>query len=269
MDYVKALTFITDDPRWKEKIGMATVVALLGFLLIPILFLMGYCVRLLQNVRDGRQLPLPEWDDWSGDLARGFKLFVVYLIWALPAILLALPITVGGIMLGVGADEESISALGALGGLTMSFGYCLIFLYGLVLAAATPGFNIWFARNEEIGEGLKVTEIWQWTVKHIGEVILFTLAYIVASMIFSMVASIVGTILCIVGLIVTIPLSMAVTYIYQYNLLGQMAYKDSTGQPYYVMSAPVAPPPAPAAPAAPATPPANVPPATGSDEPQI
>jgi hypothetical protein len=48
-----------------------------------------------------------------------------------------------------------------------------------------------------------------------------------------------------------------------------MAYKDSTGQPYYVMSAPVAPPPAPAAPAAPATPPANVPPATGSDEPQI
>lgn len=262
MDYVKALTFITDDPRWKEKIGMATVVAFLGFLLIPILFLMGYSVRLLQNVRDGRQLPLPEWDDWSGDLARGFKLFVVYLIWALPAILLALPITVGGLMLGLGAEEESISALGALGGLTMSFGYCLIFLYGLLLAAATPGFNIWFARNEEIGEGLKITEIWQWSVKHIGEVILFTLAYIVASMIFSLLAGIVGTILCIVGLIVTIPLSVAVTYIYQYNLLGQMACMESTGRPYYGVSAPVAP-------AAPATPPTDAPPASGNDEPHI
>lgn len=251
MDYVKALTFITDDPRWKEKLAMATVVALLGFLIVPLLFLAGYCVRLMQNVRDGRQLPLPEWDDWSGDLARGFKLFVVYLIWALPAILLSLPIAVGGIMLGVGVDEDSLSLFGALGGLTMSLGYCLIFLYSLLLVAVTPGFNIWFARNEEIGEGLKITEIWQWTVKHIGEVILFTLAYIVASVIFSTVASVVGAILCVVGLIVTIPLATAVTYLYQYNLIGQMAYKERTGQPYYVVSAPVAPPPPPVAPAAP------------------
>lgn len=244
MEYVKALTFVTDDPRWKEKIGMATVVAFLGFLVVPILFLVGYSVRLLQNVRDGQQLPLPEWNDWSGDLARGFKLFVVFLIWALPMILLMLPITLGSILLGTGVDEDSLSALGALGGMTMGLGYCLVFLYSLVLLAVTPAINIWFARNEEIGEGLKLTEIWAWTVKHIGEVILFALAYIVASMLLSMVASIVGTLLCLVGLIVTVPLATALTYIYPYNLIGQMAYKDQTGQPYYMPAMPMTPPPA-------------------------
>ena len=268
MDYAKALTFQWEDPRWKEKIAMGTVVALVSGMLMPILvgivgifIILGYCIRVTENVRDGSTYPLPEWDQWSADLTRGFKLFVVTLVWGLPFILVGLPIAFGGIMLGVGSDENSIGPLGALGGLTMGFGYCLIFIYGIIYAVMTPGFTVWYARNEQISDGFKVTEIWHWTRSNLGNVILVMVAVAVASMIISAAASVVGMLLCFIGLLVTIPLSVLVTYLYQYNLIGQLAYKERTGQPYYVPAAPIMPaaPPyqAPGTPPAPPVPPVD------------
>lgn len=258
MDYAKALTFQWEDPRWKEKIAIGTGVMLVSGLLMPvligfvgILIAMGYCVRVLQNVRDGNQYPLPEWDQWSEDLARGFKLAVVAVVWALPAILLSLPVVLGGVMMGAG-DNNGSGFLTAIGGLTFGLGNCLLILYSIFYALVTPGFTVWFARTEQISEGLKLTDVWEWTRRNLGTVVLVMIAYIIASIVISTVASIVGTILCIVGLIVTIPLGMLATYLYQYHLIGQLAYKDRTGTPYYVPTAPVAP----AAPSAYAPPPA-------------
>jgi hypothetical protein len=287
MDYIKALTFMWEDPRWKEKIAMGTVVVLISMALMPVLIgvvgiiiLMGYGLRLLENVRDGNQYPLPEWDQWSDDLSRGFKLFVVSFVWGLPAMLLALPIAFGGILAAAGTDGNSAGPLAAIGGLSMAFGYCLILIYGIFYYLITPGFTIWVARNEQISEGFKFTEIWAWTRKNLGNVIIVMIAIFIASMVITTVASIVGAMLCIVGLIVTVPLGVLATYLYQYHLIGQLAYKDLTGASYYVPAAPVPPmtpvtpvtpapqtPPAPAAPTGPVTPESGSQP-TPPDQPQ-
>ena len=279
MDYAKALTFLWEDPRWKEKLTIGTVVMLLSMALSPvliglvgILIVLGYGVRLMQNVRDGNQFPLPEWDRWSDDLSRGFKLFVVSLVWVLPALLLSIPIVMGGVMMGFG-DENGSGFLTGVGGLTFGLGYCLVILFSIFYTLVTPGFTVWFARNEQISDGLKLTEVWEWTRRNLGSVILVMIAYLVASFIITTVASLVGVLLCIVGLIVTVPLGTLATYLYQYHLIGQLAYKDRTGTAYYTPAAPVAPvapytsaTPAPA-PDAPVTPPAA--PGTGeSDQPQ-
>jgi hypothetical protein len=243
------------------RLSLALAPVLIG--LVGFVIALGYAVRLMQNVRDGQQYPLPEWDQWSEDLTRGFKLVVVSLVWALPAILLAIPIIMGGVMMGFG-DENSSGFLMGLGSLTFGLGYCLVFIFGLFYTLVMPGFTVWYARNEQISEGLKLTEVWEWTRRNLGSVVLVMLAYIVASIVISTVASLVGTLLCIVGLIVTVPLGTLATYLYQYHLIGQLAYKDRTGEPYY-KPAPLAPyapytpaqpvpPVQPAAPAAPATP---------------
>jgi hypothetical protein len=286
MDYARALTFLWEDPRWKEKLMIGTVIMLISLPLtsiligfVGILIVMGYGVRVLQNVRDGNQYPLPEWDQWSEDLSRGFKLAVVSLVWALPALLLSIPIVMGGVMMGFG-DEASSDFLMGIGGLTFGLGYCLVFIFGLFYALVTPGFTVWFARNEQISDGLKLTEVWEWTRQNLGSVILVMLAYIVASIIITTVASIVGMLLCLVGLIVTVPLATLATYLYQYHLIGQLAYKERTGTPYYTPTpftpyAPVTPaaPAPPVTPAAPVTPDTTVmpgaTPSTGeSDQPQ-
>ena len=259
MDYAKALTFLWEDPRWKEKLTIGTVVMLLSMALSPvliglvgILIVLGYGVRLMQNVRDGNQFPLPEWDRWSDDLSRGFKLFVVSLVWVLPALLLSIPIVMGGVMMGFG-DENGSGFLTGVGGLTFGLGYCLVILFSIFYTLVTPGFTVWFARNEQISDGLKLTEVWEWTRRNLGSVILVMIAYVVASVLIGTVASIVGLVLCIVGIIVTVPLGTLATYLYQYHLIGQLAYKDRTGTAYYAPAAPVAPV-APAAPVAPYTP---------------
>ena len=256
MDYAKALTFLWEDPRWKEKLTIGTVVMLLSVALMPvliglvgILIVMGYGVRVLQNVRDGQQYPLPEWDQWSEDLTRGFKLFVVSFVWALPALLLAIPIVMGGVMLGFG-DENGSGFLTGIGGLTFGLGYCLVFVFSIFYTLVTPGFTLWFARSEQISDGLKLTEIWEWTRRNLGGVVLVMIAYWVASFVITTVASMVGLVLCIVGLIVTVPLGTLATYLYQYHLIGQLAYKDRTGTAYYTPAAPAAPMP----PYAPVTP---------------
>ena len=266
MDFIKALTFIPEDPRWKEKVAIGSALALLSFLFIPFIITIGYCVRLTQNMRDGKQFPLPEWDDWSGDLVRGFKLGVVGFIWALPLILVSIPTSVGGMM----TDSDSGLAT-TLGIIILVGASCLTIFYGIFMTLMTPGFVIWFARDEEIRSGLQLSEIFQWTREHVTDVILFMLAYIIASIVISTVAGIAGVLLCIVGLIVTVPVATFVTYVYQFNLLGQIAYKDSAGRVYYqpVMApAPVAPvaPTAPVAP--PVQPPVEPPPASNEDTPQ-
>jgi hypothetical protein len=276
MDFVKALTFIPEDPRWKEKVAIGSALALLGFLIVPAIITIGYCVRLAQNMRDGKQFPLPEWDDWSGDLVRGFKLAVIWFIWALPMILVSVPMSVGGMM----ADSDS--GVATMFGVTILVGTtCLMAVYGIFITLMTPGFTLWFARDEEIRSGLQLSEIFQWTREHVTDVILFMLAYIVASFVISTVAGIVGVLLCLVGLIVTVPVATFVTYVYQFNLLGQIAYKDSAGRVYYqpvAAPAPIVPvvPVQPAAPPveSPAEPPlaepplAEPPPASSEDAPQ-
>jgi len=251
MDFVKALTFIPEDPRWKEKVAIGSALALLSFLVVPFIITIGYCVRLTQNMRNGEQFPLPEWDDWSGDLVRGFKLAVVWFVWALPLFVVSIPMTIGGVL------TDSDSAVATTLGVTIVVStVCLTAIYGIFITLMTPGFVLWFARDEEIRSGLQLSDIFQWTRAHVTDVILFMLAYIVASFVISTVASIVGLLLCIVGLIVTVPVATFVTYVYQFNLLGQIAFKDSEGRVYY--------PPA----AAPVAPPTTPPPASRDDAPQ-
>lgn len=226
MEYSKALTFIWEDPRWQQKmlIGTGVVIAsvvlsivlvgVLGFLIIA-----GYSVRLLQNVRAGQPHPLPEWDEWGEDLARGFKLFVVGIVWALPVMILVIPSGIGSAM--TGARSEGIQLLGVLLSITTG---CLSVLYGLLLAAVSPGFSIAFAKDEQIMSGLQFRDIVAWTQDNIGQVVVVVLIVIVASIAISLLSSIVGVLLCVIGLIVTIPLGTLVTSLFQYHLYGQLAY---------------------------------------------
>lgn len=225
MDIGKALTFITDDPRWKEKLAIGTGVVLvstiLSFILIGVvgyLIVMGYMVRLLQNVRDNHTHPLPEWDQWGDDLVRGAKLFVVLLVWSLPIVVFAIPSAIGGALADSRADATVL-----MGNIILICSSCLMIIYGFLLAVIMPGATIAFSSNERISSGLQVREIWEWTQDNLGQVVIVAIVYLAASIGISLVASIVGVLLCVIGLIVTIPLATLVTYIFQHHLYGQLA----------------------------------------------
>ncbi len=253
MDIGKAITFFTEDERWLEKLAIGTGLGLISVLLssvligvVGILIIAGYCVRLLQNVRDGNPQPLPEWNQWGEDLIRGFKLFVVWVVWALPILVFSIPMAIGGAMTDGGND-----ASGAIGGLILACGGCLVLLYNIAVILMMPGFTIAYARDEEIRSGLQLTKIWNWTRQHIGPVAIVAIVYIVGSSIAFLVASLVGLIICLIGILVTIPaVGVAVSFA-QYHLYGQLAREFPLSG---VSSRDIVTPISPVAPASPYTP---------------
>ncbi|MBK8797434.1 MAG: hypothetical protein IPM07_14265 [Anaerolineales bacterium] len=65
----------------------------------------------------------------------GFKLAVVYLVWALPLIMVGVPMAVGGVM----ADSDgSVQMLGVT---IMVGASCLMMVYGIFITLLTPGFH--------------------------------------------------------------------------------------------------------------------------------
>ena len=230
MDIGRALTYFSEDERWVEKTAIGTglllistllLVALIGVLGYFILF--GYLVRLLQNVRDDVHPVLPEWDRWGDDLVRGVKLACVVVVWALPIVLIFFPAFIISYIVAESTPYNSNYPGGSVASIIMSCASCLSFLFGIAYAVMQPGFTIAFARNEAIGDGLQVSEIWDWTRDNIGNAAIVAILTVIASMIITTVGSIVGLILCVIGAVVTVPLSQLIVYYFQSHLYGQLA----------------------------------------------
>jgi len=183
MDIGKSISYITEDPRWQQKLLIGTgviiastvlsivIIGIIGFIIVA-----GYSIRLLQNVRDGEAYPLPEWDQWGDDLARGFKLVVATIVWALPIIILVIPTTIGGAISGNSRSDGAQF----VGSMLLICGNCLVGIYGLLVTVVAPGISIAFAQDEEISSGLQVRKIIAWTQANIGQVLIVTLVYLAA-----------------------------------------------------------------------------------------
>ena len=224
MDIGKSITFLYEDERWLEKLGIGVALVLISMALSVVLIgivgffiLAGYCIRLMRNVRDGAARPLPEWDRWGEDMATGFKYFVVMLIYALPIFAIMIPVTLGSVIASQGRGGEGFGIIMIL--CTM----LLAFLYAFFLTVMQPGITIAYARDEEIRSGLEVGLIWEWTRRNIGPVLIVTLLYWAIGAVVGILAPIAGVILCVVGLIVTIPLGILLPYLIQGHLFGQLA----------------------------------------------
>ena len=91
-DDLQALVkFPFKDPKWKNKLGIGSLVMFVGFIipLVPILFIYGYCAQIMRNIIVEHKEPfLPEWDDWGKLFIDGLKILGVVLIYSLPFILL-------------------------------------------------------------------------------------------------------------------------------------------------------------------------------------
>ena len=230
MDIGRALTYFSEDERWVEKTAIGTglllISTLLSIALIGVLgyfILFGYLVRLLQNVRDEVHPVLPEWDQWGDDLVRGLKLACVYLVWALPIILIFFPAFIISFFIGTNSPYNSNYPGGSFGSIVLTCASCLSFLFGIAYVVFQPGFSIAFARNEAIRDALQVSEIWEWTRDNIGNVVIVAILTVIASLIITTVGSIVGLILCVIGAVVTLPLSQLIAYYFQGHLYGQLA----------------------------------------------
>ena len=85
MKFGKAFTYIFDDPEWFDKLLIPILVSLIP--LVGSFAFMGYVLRTIANVARGEAYPLPRFN-FGEDLGRGFRYFLVGLVWAIPVMIM-------------------------------------------------------------------------------------------------------------------------------------------------------------------------------------
>jgi hypothetical protein len=227
MDYGKAFTFMFEDREWLRKLGIGTAVALVGILfapfiigLVPLIIVLGYTIEVIRNVMNGEERPLPEWSDWGGFLSRGFKVAAAAFIWALPAILLSIPLAVGSALTNQGQGGEAI-------GITIvACASCLLLLWALFATLLSPAIYIRIAATDRFSSAFEFGKMWAFTRDNLGNIIIaLLLVIIVVGLIASLIAFL-GVLLICIGVFITLPFAMLWQYLVQAHLFGQIA-KDS------------------------------------------
>jgi hypothetical protein len=157
---------------------------------------------------------------------------------------------------------------------------CLIFLWSVIVLLASPAIYIRIADTEQISSAFKFGDILRFTREHLGDVIIVSIMYFLASLVFGLIGSVVGVLLCGIGLFITVPAAQLITMLVQSHLYAQVGIDKSVLQSWAyglppkpepsLAVEPVAPAPAEVAPAIepqPAVP--AVPEAPAPEEPQV
>jgi hypothetical protein len=219
MDIGKSFTFVFEDEAWLTKILIMAAILFLGvffswLVLIPAIIaaalINGYMVEIIRNVLRGQLDELPEWDNWGDLIVDGLKVIVIQIVYALPAIIVGLCLSIA--MTAAGNNGEGFVVFLSV---VMS---CLILLWAIVVSILLPAATAIFAATNDLGAAF-----------HFGEVFALVrdnLSTYLITFIMSWVASFIGglgSIVCGVGAFITGPYGYMVTG----HLYGQ-AYMAST-----------------------------------------
>lgn len=216
IDFARALTYPLEDNEWVLKLLIGAVLLLIGFMfsivlvgLIAFVLLTGYMIAIARNVAEGRDVPLPPWEDFATLFLDGLKASVAFFIWQLPALFFALPLPV--VFALPGRDDRAMASIMSLLILCCSLP---AFAYSLFIALIFPIVMWQVADKGSIAAGLHVDRVLRILRTFPAEVILITIALGVLGLL----AGIVGSLLCGIGLLPT-----TVWYIWAGgHLIGQL-----------------------------------------------
>jgi len=199
MKFGDAFTYVFQDPDWFKKI---IIPGLIGVLLpiIGQMVLLGWGLKVTLNVIRNNPNPLPDMD-FGGDLGRGFKAWVVSLVYGIPMFIFYLPIMIFSIIASE-SGEQSMAVVTAIVG--ACFGL-LMLLYGIVMGLLLPAAYARVAVEDTIGAGLAFKEVFNMVKKNLVTYLLILVGTIAASFISSL-----GSIACVIGIFLTVPYGTAI-----------------------------------------------------------
>ncbi len=212
MEFGLAFSYVFEDSDWFKKIALAALVSLIP--IIGQIFLIGWALEITRRVIKNDPTPLPDLD-FGENLGRGFKAFVVGLVYALPIFVLMIPNFIAPFMIEIiGEDAGGVIAI--------LFTVCssvLVFVYSLLMAFLLPAAYGRVADTGNLGDGLKIGEVFKLVKKAPTAYLIVLVGSILAGLIGQL-----GVIACGIGVLLTYTYSMAIMG----HFWGQ-AYKEATG----------------------------------------
>lgn len=219
MDIGAAFSFMFDDQGWLKKLAIGGIIFLGSLILLPVLLigvlllfpLFGYMLEILKNVYEDRPLPLPEWSNMGRFFKSGFTVFIITLVYNIPALILIC--AVGSIQALPAMMEINPEATGAFAATL----FCLYTVLSLVFAlvnALVPAGLIRYAQFGTLRSAFQFGEVFNFIRANSGDYVITILLIWVANFIANF-----GFLLCGIGLVFSFFWSLLVTG----HLCGQLA----------------------------------------------
>jgi hypothetical protein len=222
MDIGKSFTFVFEDDAWLTKILMAAAIIFLGvffswLLLIPAILaaalINGYMVEIIRKVIGGNLDDLPDWDNWGELIVDGLKVIIIQLVYALPAIILGVCLTIP-----MAAVSDNAEGFGVFLAVVLS---CLLMIWAIVVSIVLPAATAVFAATNDLAAAFRFGDVFALVRDNLSTYLITFIMSWVASFIGGL-----GGIVCGVGAFLTAPYGYMVTG----HLYGQ-AYVASTAAP--------------------------------------
>ena len=228
MDFTRALTYPFDDPDWMTKLGIGFGIAILLF--IPIIgsipagiLFAGWSLEIAKRVRNGDPMPLPSWD-FGTLFGKGLNVFIAYIVYQIPTLILAclifLPSILGGAAAGSSNDSGTASALGSMGGFASLCCSCVLILYLIASLVVLFGGYVRYLETEQLNTFFQFGDNIAIIRNNAGDFGMAVL-YIIGG---AFVIGLLG-IIPLIGTLAAVPLQQA----YFGHLLGQLATKLHAG----------------------------------------
>jgi hypothetical protein len=189
LDIGRSFTYMFEDESWIMKIVIGAILSL-----IPIVnfMMLGYVLEALKRSVDDMDVPLPEWDDFGGKFMKGLMVFVILLVYSIPAIVVWC--CSFGLLPLVGDNDT----LGTLLSLASTCAGCLVFIWAIVVAVVWPAGVIRYAVTEEFMSAFQFGELFSFISANIANYLVAIVLWMVASFVAGF-----GVIACFVGVFFT------------------------------------------------------------------
>lgn len=194
MDIGQAFKFVFDDEKWLSKVLLGGLIAIVPILNFAVL---GYMLKVAENVARGQSTPLPEWNNLGEHFMRGLYGIAIMVVYFLPYILVAVLFSCITGLLGGAASNGSDAGGAAVGLLSL----VLIPVYLIVAFAcallAYAGLARYVVTNN-LSDALKFGEVVAMVRSKPGPWLMLLLVAILAGFVGSL-----GAIACGIGALFT------------------------------------------------------------------
>ncbi|SFG33638.1 Protein of unknown function [Halopelagius inordinatus] len=153
-----SLNYLRTSENWVRTLLVGGILTLLGFLVVPAVFVLGYIVRVIRATMHGDDA-VPAFDDWGELGMDGLKAAVITFVYGFVPTALAGLLVGGSIMTIVVGGNGNSGGLVALGGIALFVGVLAMFALGLFAMYVVPAAIANFAETGELGAGFRVGEL--------------------------------------------------------------------------------------------------------------